>query len=93
MREGYEYSKELVFRIRKAIEKELTVRHVPDIIIETPEIPYNLNEKKMEITVKKLINGLPYNQETIINRKVCISINMYLYYTDESNCLKKKLLP
>ncbi|GIY36260.1 acetoacetyl-CoA synthetase [Caerostris darwini] len=67
MRESYSFSEELVARIRKAIAKELTVRHVPDSIIETPEIPYNLNKKKMEITVKKIINRLPYNQDTIIN--------------------------
>ncbi|GBM37447.1 hypothetical protein AVEN_94482-1, partial [Araneus ventricosus] len=39
VREGYNYSEELVSRIRTAISRELTARHVPDIIIETPDIP------------------------------------------------------
>ncbi|GIX98621.1 acetoacetyl-CoA synthetase [Caerostris extrusa] len=43
MREGYSFSEELVARIRNAIAKELSMGHVPDIIIETP---YNLNKKK-----------------------------------------------
>ncbi|CAL1295521.1 unnamed protein product [Larinioides sclopetarius] len=67
VREGYSYSEELVNRIRKAISRELTVRHVPDIIIETPDIPYNLNGKKMEITVKKIINKMPFSYESIVN--------------------------
>ncbi|GIY53515.1 acetoacetyl-CoA synthetase [Caerostris extrusa] len=67
MREGGSCSEDLVAKIRKAIAKELTVRHVPDFIMETPDIPYNLNGKKMEIIVKKIINRLSYNKETIIN--------------------------
>ncbi|KAF8770339.1 Acetoacetyl-CoA synthetase like protein [Argiope bruennichi] len=67
IRDGYTFSEELVNRARKAIAEKLTVRHVPDIIIETKEIPYNLNEKKLEIIVKKIINKLPYNEETVAN--------------------------
>ncbi|KAF8770342.1 Acetoacetyl-CoA synthetase like protein [Argiope bruennichi] len=67
IKEGYSYSEELVNRIRKAIAGELTVRHVPDIIIETPDIPYNLNGKKMEIIVKKIINKMNFSYESIAN--------------------------
>ncbi|GFU01420.1 acetoacetyl-CoA synthetase [Nephila pilipes] len=67
IRNGHTYSEKLVVRIRKAIEKHLSVLHVPDVIIEIQEIPYNITSKKMEIIVKKIINNQPYNEDTVRN--------------------------
>lgn len=39
MRPGFKFSTELVSRIREAIRKALSARHVPKYIFETPEIP------------------------------------------------------
>ncbi|KAF8770347.1 Acetoacetyl-CoA synthetase like protein [Argiope bruennichi] len=55
IREGYSFSDELVSKIREAIARELTIRHVPDVILEIKDIPYNINGKKLEIIVKKII--------------------------------------
>ncbi|GFQ81090.1 acetoacetyl-CoA synthetase [Trichonephila clavata] len=65
--DGYKLEDGLVNNIRNAIAKELTVRHVPDVILETKDIPVNMNGKKMEIIVKKIINKMPYNSDNIIN--------------------------
>ena len=35
----------------------LCLRHVPAVVLETKEIPYTLNGKKVEIAVKKVIEG------------------------------------
>ncbi|KAG8174461.1 hypothetical protein JTE90_018797 [Oedothorax gibbosus] len=67
MRQGHVFNETLVRRIREAIAKELTPRHVPEVILPTKDIPINLNGKKMEIIVKKIINKLPYNPETVVN--------------------------
>ncbi|GBM46094.1 Acetoacetyl-CoA synthetase [Araneus ventricosus] len=67
IRDGYSFTDELVSKIREAIARELTIRHVPDVILETKDIPYNINGKKMEIIVKKIINNKPYNAETVKN--------------------------
>ncbi|XP_055952706.1 acetoacetyl-CoA synthetase-like [Argiope bruennichi] len=67
IREGYSFSDELVSKIREAIARELTIRHVPDVILEIKDIPYNINGKKLEIIVKKIINNRPYNAENINN--------------------------
>ncbi|GFY50156.1 acetoacetyl-CoA synthetase [Trichonephila inaurata madagascariensis] len=64
---GHSFGEQLVNRIRKAIEKELTVRHVPDVIIETKDIPYNINGKKVEMVVKKIINKQSFDSGTVIN--------------------------
>ncbi|GBN44047.1 Acetoacetyl-CoA synthetase [Araneus ventricosus] len=67
IRDGYNFTDELVSKTREAIAHELTIRHVPDVILETKDIPYNINGKKMEIIVKKIINNKPYNAETVKN--------------------------
>lgn len=67
MSDGYKFNEELVQRIRSEIADELTIKHVPEVIVEAKEIPRNMNGKKMEILVKKIINKMPYNSETVIN--------------------------
>ncbi|GIY45100.1 hypothetical protein CDAR_298262 [Caerostris darwini] len=67
IKKGFSYNDQLVERIRDSIAKELTEAHVPDIIIETKEIPYNVNGKKMEIIVKKIINKMPFETGSVIN--------------------------
>ena len=44
-------------RISKAIRTLASPRHVPAKIIETPDIPYTLNMKKVEVAVQKTIHG------------------------------------
>lgn len=39
MRPGVKFTQELVTRIKSAIRRELSARHVPKYIFETPEIP------------------------------------------------------
>ena len=54
---GYKFSNKLVHDIKKTIFKECSPRHVPEIILEAKDIPYTINGKKVEIAVKKVING------------------------------------
>ena len=51
------FSSKLVLEIKDAIRKNCSPRHVPAIILETKDIPYTLSGKKVEIAVKKIING------------------------------------
>jgi acetoacetyl-CoA synthetase len=46
-------------RIRAAIRRDLSPRHVPDEIIEIPEVPRTLNGKKCEVPVKRVLAGVP----------------------------------
>ena len=57
MADGYELTDELADRIRKDIRTHASPRHMPAKIIETPDIPYTLNMKKVELAVKKVIEG------------------------------------
>jgi len=53
---------ELEGRIRDRLRTEYTPRHVPDSIIEVPDIPVTLTGKKMEVPVRKILLGVPADQ-------------------------------
>lgn len=43
--------------IRQELRRVCSPRHVPDLIIEAPEVPYTISGKKMEAPVKQLLLG------------------------------------
>lgn len=68
--EGVQLSDELQKKIRSAIRLSCSPRHVPEIILETPDIPYTINGKKVEIAVKKIIHGEDVkNKDALSNPK------------------------
>lgn len=46
-------------RVKKAIRSELSPRHVPDEIIEIDAVPHTLTGKRLEVPVKRLLQGTP----------------------------------
>lgn len=68
MKDGFSFNEETITKIRQHIDRELSSGYVPELILETSDIPYNMNGKKMEIVVKKIINNMPYNAETVVNQ-------------------------
>ncbi|MBK9336947.1 MAG: acetoacetate--CoA ligase [Lewinellaceae bacterium] len=58
-------------RIRKTLRADYSPRHVPDEIIEAPDIPYTISGKKMETPVKKILQRKPldkaYNSDSMKN--------------------------
>ncbi len=55
--EGYDLTEELEAKIRADIRANASPRHVPAKIIACPDVPYTLNMKKVELAVKKVIEG------------------------------------
>ena len=56
--------------IKSKIRKNCSPKHVPAIIIKTPEIPRTKSGKIVEIAVRKMINGETLNnKEAIANPK------------------------
>jgi acetoacetyl-CoA synthetase len=55
----HELSEELKAKIRQTIRTNASPRHVPAKILATPAVPYTLNMKKVELAVKKIIEGQP----------------------------------
>lgn len=59
---------ELKDKIRKTLRENASPRHVPALILETPDIPYTLNMKKVESAVTNIINGRAVsNKGALIN--------------------------
>ncbi|CAB1319290.1 unnamed protein product [Coregonus sp. 'balchen'] len=56
------FGPELVQKIRGAIRKALSARHVPALLLETRDIPYTLSGKKVEVAVKQVIAGREVTQ-------------------------------
>jgi len=57
MNEDKSLSNELIAEVKTAIRTNCSPRHVPAIVLETNDIPYTINGKKVEIAVKKIIQG------------------------------------
>ena len=58
----------LVKKLKTVIRQNCSPRHVPAIILETADIPYTINGKKVEIAVKKIIGGKEVqNQSALAN--------------------------
>lgn len=49
-------------RVKRTIRQELSPRHVPDEIIEVPGVPHTLTGKRLEVPVKRLLQGTALEQ-------------------------------
>jgi len=56
---GVDVDDELRARIRQAIRSELSPRHVPDAIVEVAALPRTLTGKRIEVPVKRILQGQP----------------------------------
>jgi acetoacetyl-CoA synthetase len=74
---GYELTDDLKNKIKQTIRANASPRHVPAKILSTPEVPYTLNMKKVELAVKKIIEGQP-----VLNRDALGNPEALDYYAD-----------
>jgi acetoacetyl-CoA synthetase len=56
---GRELDQDLAGRLRAALRAKLSPRHVPDEIHQVPGIPRTLSGKKLEVPVRKILQGTP----------------------------------
>ena len=74
---GFELTEELQAKIRQTIRTNASPRHVPAKILVTPAVPYTLNMKKVELAVKKIIEGQP-----VLNRDALGNPEALDYYAN-----------
>ncbi|WP_061237170.1 acetoacetate--CoA ligase [Leptospira interrogans] len=68
MMPGKKLEDSLVQTLKREIKEKISPKHVPSKILEVADIPYTINMKKVEIAVKKTIQGEPVtNQEALSN--------------------------
>jgi acetoacetyl-CoA synthetase len=72
--EGASLTDELVRNLRREIRSSLSPRHVPDEITAVPGIPRTLSGKKLEVPVRKILQGTPVdkaaNRDSMANPEV-----------------------
>jgi len=65
---GVVLTDDLKKKLKTLIRTSCSPRHVPSVILETKDIPYTINGKKVEIAVKKIIQGQTVqNQSALAN--------------------------
>jgi acetoacetyl-CoA synthetase len=57
LREGAELDDDLVAEIRRRVREQCSPRHLPDEIVRIAEVPRTLSGKKLEVPVKKILQG------------------------------------
>ena len=86
---GAQLSEELRERIRRAIREEVSPRHVPDDIVSTPALPTTLTGKKLEVPIKRLIQGIP--PEKAVNPAIVADPDVLRWYVDFAAGLRHQL--
>jgi len=56
---GHQVGQETIAAITTALRSQLSPRHVPDEIHQVPGIPRTLSGKKLEVPVRKILQGTP----------------------------------
>ena len=65
---GAAFTPELVKEIRDSLRKDASPRHVPDVILEAPELPRTKSNKIVELAVTDVINGrVVRNKDALAN--------------------------
>jgi acetoacetyl-CoA synthetase len=59
-------------KINKTLRENASPRHVPSLIIETPDIPYTLNMKKVESSVTNIVHGRPVTNRDALSNPGCL---------------------
>jgi acetoacetyl-CoA synthetase len=88
---GAQLSEELVKRIRRAIREQVSPRHVPDDIVAVPAVPTTLTGKKLEVPIKRLIQGVP--PETAVNRATVANPEVLSWYADFAARVRDRFTP
>lgn len=80
LQDDVELDEKLVVRIRNAIRTEVSPRHVPDVILPAPGIPLTRTGKRLEVPVKRLIQGVPV--ESAVNPTTVADAQILQWYID-----------
>ena len=83
LNDGFSLNDELKSKISASIKSNCSPRHVPAKILETPDIPYTINGKKVEIAVKMIIGG-----KSVGNRDALANPDSLDYFKDIPELIK-----
>ncbi|KFY82094.1 hypothetical protein V500_10824 [Pseudogymnoascus sp. VKM F-4518 (FW-2643)] len=83
MKPGHKFTDALVREVKETIKAEMSPRHVPMYVFETPDIPTTINLKKVELPVKHIVSGKVIKPSgTLLNPK---SLDYYYQFSKDEN--------
>ncbi|MDV6230603.1 acetoacetate--CoA ligase [Rhodococcus cercidiphylli] len=77
---GFVLDEELIDKINRAIRTEVSPRHVPDVILSAPAVPMTRTGKRLEVPIKKLIQGVA--EASAVNRGTVADLDVLQWYVD-----------
>jgi acetoacetyl-CoA synthetase len=80
MAPGHKFSQSVIKDVKDAIGRELSKRHVPKHVFETPEIPTTINLKKVELPVKQIVSGHRVKPSSTLMNPACL--DYYYQFAD-----------
>ena len=72
MAEGCALTPKLKHLIRNRIRDACSARHVPNVILTCPDIPYTISGKKVELAVKKALEGKAIKNKSALRNPDCL---------------------
>ena len=75
-----------IAKIKTTIRESYTPRHVPDEIIQIPEVPYTISGKKMETPIKKILMG--QSAEQVVSKDAMRNPNALKFFIDLNTAIK-----
>jgi len=88
MAPGHKFSQAIVKDVKDAIARELSKRHVPKHVFETPEIPTTINLKKVELPVKQIVSGYVVKPSSTLMNPGCLKY--YYQFADIEKFLEQE---
>ena len=79
-------------QIKEQIAKHLSRKHVPEFVFEVEKIPYNTNGKKMEIQVKRIVNG-EVRMRAMVSREESEALSQFEQFFHLETLLKRLRSP
>ncbi len=84
--DGRQLDAALERKICEKLRREYSPRHVPDRVIQAPDIPLTLTRKKMEVPVRKILSGVPIDQAA--NRNAMFNPDSLDFFADYAKTQK-----
>jgi acetoacetyl-CoA synthetase len=77
---GRSMDTDLIARIGDAVRREASPKHVPDEVIAVPAIPHTRTGKKLEVPIKRLLQGGP--TDAVVDARAVDDIDAWQWFVD-----------
>ena len=81
MVDGQSLTDEIKAAVKSTLRSDYTPRHIPDEIIEVPDIPFTISGKKLEAPIKKILLGMDLKKAA--NREAMRNPTAIDYFVDQ----------